>query len=179
MKPLLYNFVEVVLTSYRHEEKELLEQLRGLGDFYPTDFKDVIRGRVENLENFLREIDNRRILSLSRILPVEKSFIFSPKKAAKDFFEAVKPLLDEILKGESFSVIVERRGLKGILSSHEVAKEVGTLIAKALEERDGEKPKVNLENPDKAIIFETLGRWCGVGIISRKMREKYHYLKLP
>jgi len=35
---------------------------------------------------------------------------------------------------------------------------------------------------DPALIaeeFETLGRWCGVGIISKEMREKHFYLKLP
>jgi len=48
-----------------------------------------------------------------------------------------------------------------------------------LGERDGEKPKVNLEDPNKAVIFETLGRWCGVGVTSREMRAKYFYLKLP
>jgi len=56
---------------------------------------------------------------------------------------------------------------------------MGTFISEALKERDGVKPRVNLEDPDKAVVFETLGRWCGVGIRSREMREKYFYLKLP
>jgi len=56
---------------------------------------------------------------------------------------------------------------------------MGTFISEALKERDGVKPRVNLEDPDNAVVFETLGRWCGVGIISKEMREKYFYLKLP
>lgn len=171
--------MEVVLTSHRYGERELLEQIRELGDFYRTEFKDVIRGRVENLEAFLQELEKRPIFTLSRVFPIEKSFTFSLRGVTEEFCEVAKTLLEKIRKGESFSVIVERRGLKRAFSSQEVAKEVGTFISKALEERDGEKPKVNLRNPDKAVVFETLGRWCGVGIIAREMREKYFYLRLP
>ena len=171
--------MEVVLTSHLYRERELLEQLRALGDFYQTSFRDVIRGNVENLEAFLCELEKRSIFALSRILPIEKSFTFSARNVAEEFCEAVKPLLEKIQKGESFCVRVERRGLKGAFSSQEVAKEVGTFISKALEERDGRKPKVNLGDPDMAVVFETLGTWCGVGIISKEMRQKYFYLKLP
>jgi len=167
------------LTSHRYGERELLEQLKELGDFYKTSFRDVIRGKVENLEAFLQELDKRSILTLSKVVPIEKSFIFSPANIVEEFCEAVKPLLKKIRKDESFSVIVERRGLKGVFSSKEIAKEVGTFISKALEERDGEKPRVNLRDPDTAVVFETLGRWCGISIISKKMREKHFYLKLP
>jgi tRNA(Ser,Leu) C12 N-acetylase TAN1 len=134
---------------------------------------------VKSLEAFMRELEERNVFTLSRVVPIEKSFVFSPKMVVKEFCEAVRPLLDEIEKGETFCVVVERRGLKGFFSSQEVAKEVGTFISEVLEERDGEKPKVNLKDPDKAVIFETLGRWCGVGIISKEMREKYLYLRLP
>jgi len=176
--PFLHD-MEVVLTSHRYGERELLEQLRELGDFYQTDFRDVVRGRVGSLEAFLQELEKRNIFTLSRVVPIEKSFIFSPSRVAEEFCDSVKSLLDKIRKGESFSVTVERRGLKEAFSSQEVAKDVGTFISKVLEERDGEKPKVNLRDPDKAVIFETLGRWCGVGMISKEMREKYFYLKLP
>jgi len=171
--------MEVVLTSHRYGERELLEQLRELGDFYQTGFKDVVRGRVENLEAFLQELEKGNIFTLSRVVPIEKSFIFSHERVVEEFCEVVRLLLEKIQKGESFSVIVERRGLKGAFSSQEVAREVGTFISKVLEERDGEKPEVNLRDADKAVIFETLGRWCGVGMISKEMRAKYFYLKLP
>jgi len=171
--------MEVVLTSHRYEERELLEQLKALGDFQKTSFRDVIIGKVENLETFLNELEKRSIFTLSKVVPIEKSFIFSARKVVEDFCNAVKPLLKKIRKGESFCVRFERRGLKGAFSSQEVAKEVGAFISKALEERDGEKPKVKLKDPNKAVVFETLGKWCGVSIISKEMREKYFYLKLP
>jgi len=171
--------MEVVLTAHRYGERELLGQLKELGGFYKTSFKDVIRGKVENLEAFLEEVEKRNIFALSRVVPIDKSFIFPPERVAEEFCDAIKPLLKKIQKGESFCVRIERRGLKGVFSSQEVANEVGTFISKALEERDGEKPRVNLRDPDKAVIFETLGTWCGVGIAPKEMREKYFYLKLP
>ena len=157
----------------------MLEQLKELGDFQKTSFKDVLRGRVENFEAFLRELEKRKLSTLSRVVPIEKFFTFSPRKVTEEFCEAVKPLLRRIKKDESLCVRVERRGLKGSFSSQEVAKEVGTFISNILEERNGEKPKVDLTDPNKAVIFETLGRWCGMGIISKEMRKKYFYLKLP
>jgi len=171
--------MEVVLTSHRYRERELLEQLSEFGHFSQTGFRDVIRGKVENLEAFLQDLERRNILALSKVIPIETSFIFSPESVVEEFCETIKPLLNEIQKGESFSIIVERRGLKGAFSSQETAKEVGTFISRALEERDKRKPKVNLGDPDKAVVFETLGKWCGVGIISKGMRQKYFYLKLP
>lgn len=157
----------------------MLEQLKELGDFQKTSFKDVVRGRVENFEAFLRELEKRKLSTLSRVVPIEKSFTFSLRKVTEEFCGAVKPLLKKIRKGESFCVRVERRGLKGTFSSQEAAKKVGTFISESLEKRDGEKPKIDLTEPDKAVVFETLGRWCGVGIISKKMRKKCFYLKLP
>jgi len=171
--------MQLILTSHRYRERELLEQLRKFGDFYQTGFRDVIRGEVENPEAFLKDLEKRDVFALARIAPTETSFIFSPASVVEEFCEAVKPLLNEIRKGESFCVKVERRGLTGAFSSQEIAKEIGTFISKTLEERDKEKPKVNLRDPDKAFVFETLGKWCGVGIVSKDMRQRYFYLKLP
>lgn len=171
--------MEVVLTSHRHGGRELLKQLRGLGRFRRTGFRDVIKGNVDDLEGFLRELERRNVLSLSRVIPIERHFTFSPDNVVKEFCDAAKPLIGRIGKGESFCIVVERRGLKGFFSSHEVAKEVGTFIFKTLWERDGEKPRVDLNDPDKAIVFETLDKWCGVGVVSKEIREKYFYLRLP
>ena len=132
-----------------------------------------------DLESFLQELESRAILPLSRVTPIEKSFRFSPEKAAEEFKEAVEPLIERVGRGEAFCVRVNRRGFKGVFSSQEVSREVGTFISNLLEERDGVKPKVDLEDPDKAVIFETLGSWCGVGVVSREMREKHFYLRLP
>lgn len=103
----------------------------------------------------MKKLEKSRIFALSRVVPIEKAFTFSSKKPLEEFCAAVKPLIEKIKKGESFSVIVERRSLKGAFSSQEIAKEIGTFISKVLEKRYGEKPKVSLGDPDKAVIFET------------------------
>ncbi|MDH5439444.1 MAG: hypothetical protein OEY31_02420 [Candidatus Bathyarchaeota archaeon] len=59
--------MEPMLTAYRYGERELLEELRELGDFSRTDFRDVIRGKVEDLEVFLVELEKRNIFPLSRV----------------------------------------------------------------------------------------------------------------
>jgi len=171
--------MELVLTSYRCRGRELLEELRELGSFRRTNFRGVIRGEVEGLDVFLGELEKRNILSLSRVVPVERSIRFSPERVVEEFSDAVKPLIERIEKGESFCVKVERRGLRGSISSQKIAEELGAFIFATLKKRDGVEPKVNLKDPDKAVVFETLGRWCGIGIISKEMREKYFYLKLP
>jgi len=70
-----------------------------LGDFRRTNYRDVIRGVIEDLEVFLREIEKRNILSLSRVVPIEKSFHFSPDKVVEEIIEAVKPFFERIKKG--------------------------------------------------------------------------------
>lgn len=171
--------MELILTAYRHMERELLEEMRGLGNFWSTCFQDVIKGEVEDLETFLQELERKTIFSLSKITPILKSFRYSPESVIEDFKEAVKPFIDMIKRGETFCVRVVRRGFKGVFSSQHVASELGTFIFNTLKERDGEEPKVDLENPDKAVVFETLRNWCGVGIIHKEMRRRYFYLKLP
>ncbi|MGQ9725743.1 MAG: THUMP domain-containing protein [Candidatus Bathycorpusculaceae bacterium] len=171
--------MEVILTSHRYGGRELLEQVKEFGKFHRTGFRDVIRGEVEDIEVFLQKLEKKSLFALSRVVPIEKSFTFSPEKIVEEFCEALRPLLNKIRKDESFCVIVKRRGIKGAFSSQEVAKNVGTFISKVLEERYEGKVKVNLKDPDEAVIFETLGTWCGVGIISKSMREKHFYLRLP
>lgn len=171
--------MQLILTSHRNREREILEELRGLGNFRRTSFRDVIKGEVEDLQVFLRELKKRNVFSVSRVVAIEKSFKFSSDRVVQEFCESVKPFIERIKEGESFCVRVERRGRKGSFSSQQVAKEVGTLISAALKKRDGVEPKVDLRDPDKAVTFETLGRWCGIGVISKEMRKEYFYLRLP
>ena len=133
--------MELIVISYRYRERELLKELSDLGDFHRTGFKDVIRGEVEDLEAFLREIEKRNVFSVSRVVPIENSFQFSPNRVVVEFRDAVKPFVERVMKGESFCVKVERRGLKGSFSSQQVAKEIGTFVFTFLKERDGVGPE--------------------------------------
>jgi len=168
------------LTAFTDRGRELMKELAGLGNFWETDFKDVIRGHVDNFQRFLGELKSRVPSSLSRFTPVRMSFQLSPDGTeVSKFMEKVKPLVDEIRKGETFCVKVYRRGLKGAFSPQEVAREVGAYIDQQLQEKHGVKPKADLKEPDKAVIFETIGKWCGLGLVSKEMRREIRYLKLP
>jgi tRNA(Ser,Leu) C12 N-acetylase TAN1 len=173
--------MEVVLTAFMDRGRELIQELAGLGNFWETDFKDVVRGHVDNLQRFLDELKSRVPSSLSRFTPIRFSFQLSSEsgEVTEKFIEAVKPLIDEIKKGETFCVKVYRRGLKGTYSPQEVARNVGAHIDQQLQEKHGVKSKANLKEPDKAVVFETIGKWCGVGLVSKEMRRDIRYLKLP
>lgn len=45
-------------------------------------------------------------------------------------------------------------------------------------EKAGKKAKVDFDDPDFIIIAETLGNWAGVGLISREMKERCHYIRV-
>jgi len=172
--------MEVVLTAFTDRGRELIKELAGLGNFWETDFKDVVRGHVDNPQRFLDELKSRVPSSLSRFTPIRFSFQLSSESSeVTKFIEAVKPLAEEIKKGETFCVKVYRRGLKGAFSPQEVARAVGAYIDQQLQEKHGVKSKADLKEPDKAVVFETLGKWCGVGLVSKEMRREIRYLKLP
>ncbi len=171
--------MEVLLTSRPYWENELVDEMKGLGEFRPTEFRGVFRGQVEDFMDFIERAEREPLLSLSRIIPIDEWFKFSADSAFEEFCRAALTLLDRIDKGDNFGVKVERRGLEKELSSQELAQEVGAFVYNELTERDGAEPTVDLEDPDKLIIFETLRRRGGVGIISKEMRDKCEYLMVP
>jgi tRNA(Ser,Leu) C12 N-acetylase TAN1 len=173
--------MEVVLTAFMDRGRELIQELAGLGNFWETDFKDVVRGHVENPGHFFDELKSRVPSTLSRFTPIRLSFQLSAdgSDAEAKFKEVLNQLADEIEKGETFCVKVYRRGLKGAFSPQELAKELGSLLDRWLQEKYGVKSRADLREPDKALVFETVGRWCGVGLVSKKMRQECRYMKLP
>lgn len=171
--------MKVLLTSRPYWEDELVEEMKDLGEFRPTGFRGVFRGEVEDFVDFVERAEREPLFALSRIIPIDESFEFSPDNAVESFCRAAKGLMDRVEEGESFGVKVERRGFQEELSSQELAQEVGAFVYNELRARDGTEPTVDLEDPDKLIIFETLRRWGGVGIISKEMREKCEYLMVP
>ena len=90
----------------------------------------------------------------------------------------VERYIDEIEPSETFAVRVERRGMKEQVSSREVEREVGGYLYDLIEKMHGRKPKVDLKKPDKLIIIEILGNKCGIGLITKEMREKYAVIRV-
>ena len=80
-------------------------------------------------------------------------------------------------KNESIGIRVERRGYSEELSSKKLEEEIGQKIVNYIKEMNNETPEVDLEDPDVAIFYETLGDWAGVSVIKKEVRERTGYMK--
>ena len=86
---------------------------------------------------------------------------------------AVRAAREQIGEEESFCFRLHKRGAhflaQGTLS---IEQEIGSAIWIALEEKHGAKPRVNLKNPDIAVVAEVLGPITAVGISRKVWREQ-------
>ncbi len=167
----------VVLVSYEGEERRLLEELRGLGEFTTVGFRSLLLGRVGELGAFLEALSGRMPFSLSRVIPLEETFYASPENLLDELKRRLEPFADRIEAGETFCVRFERRGFKGLISSKEMERQLGGHLYRLLEQR-GKGPRVDLEDPDKIITIQQLGNLLGIGLIDRELREKYPHVRV-
>ena len=99
-------------------ESHLLRQFRRLGQFEPTEFKDVCVGRIEDVAQFLetlrigRENNEPWLADLGRVIPIEQTFPFVPQTLTEQLKQAVAPFVARMTEG-TFHVRLERRGLLG------------------------------------------------------------------
>jgi len=167
----------VILVSYEGEERKLLKELEGVGEFKTVGFRSILLGRVENLDSFLEILDKRMPNSLSRVIPVEETFHASPDTLLEVLKAKVERFADRIEVGETFCVRFERRGFKGLISSKEVERELGDHLYHLLE-RQAKNPRVDLEDPDKIVSVQQLGNLLGIGLIDRRLRERHPYVRV-
>lgn len=168
----------VLVIGERDAERELLEELKEDGEFERSGFRDVVIGNVEDIVEFLEDAEHKKYAHLSRVVPIDESFYVSPENLIDVLKKRVERYIDEIEPGETFAFRVERRGMKEDISSQMVEREVGGYFYDLLEKVHGRKPKVNLKSPDKLIVIQIVGNRCGIGFITREMREKYHVIKV-
>ncbi|KYH37911.1 MAG: conserved hypothetical protein, containing THUMP domain, partial [Candidatus Hecatellales archaeon B24] len=169
--------VGVLVICERGSEWFVLKEIKGMGDFKRTGFKEVLIGEVENLEAFLADIEAKPFIPISRVIPYEEAFHFSPENLLEILKERVGKYVDAVKTGKTFCVRMERRGFKGKLSSKEVEREIGSHLWKLLEER-GEKPRVNLEDPDETVIIQTLGNLCLLGLIDKNLKQRHPLVRV-
>ncbi len=154
--------MKVIITAFRGEARNLLRYLKDKGKFKMTSFRDVLIGEVEDIDKFLSKIVEDAPLSLSRVMPLERSFEFSSKEELFD--KIIKYIPKEL---ENFRVSVERRGWKGEINKQELERFVGSKI----------KGNVKLVNPENELVIEILDNLCGVFLITKEIREKYYFIK--
>ena len=164
----------------RDIEEGLLENLEEDGEFERSGFRDVVIGNVEDIVEFLEDAEHNKYPYLKRVIPIDDAFFASPENLIDMLKKRVGQYIDEIEPGETFGFRVERRGMKEdkTISSQKVEREVGGYFYDLVEKVHGRKPKVNLKNPDKLITIEIVGDRCGIGFITREMREKYSMIKV-
>lgn len=162
-------------------EYRLLHELRAMGKFHTTEFRDVCMGYVEDVTNFLEAIrlaeaeGSAWVKDLGRVIPVEKTFHFTPESLVEQLKEAVTPYVGRI-SGGTFYVRLERRGLIGQVISPEVERSVAEHLF-ALAEKEGHEVIASFKDADYIVAAETLGHECGVTLLTRDLRQRYHFVK--
>jgi len=172
-----------VIVVYEGENiTEGVYKLSDIGAFEATGFRGVMRGKVEDLQEFLKKVEERiqppTFLPVKRIVPIEEWFYFSPEKFSDIVKERIEKYAERIEAHESFCVRVERRGMKGVLSSKDLEREIGKYVFDLLKKRFGVESKVDLEDPDKMIVIEMIGNLAGLALICKKDRKAFPLIRV-
>lgn len=173
----------IIVTSLPGSECEyrLLHELRAMGKFHMTEFKDVCTGYVEDVTNFLETVRQAEedgapwVKDLGRVIPIEQTFHFTPETLTEQLKEAVAPYVSRI-SGGTFHVRLERRGLIGQVISPEVERSIADYLF-ALAEKEGWQLMTSFKNADYIIAAETIGHECGVALLPRDLRQRYSFVK--
>ncbi len=173
----------VVAAAKDLEQRHLARRLKGLGDVWRTPFLGVLVGRVEDHEAFcerLRRGEEERpgfLKPLARLIPIDRTFSYSVEDLPARLMPAVLAYADRIDSG-AFYMRIERRGHKGEIHSQALEQELDRALIEALKER-GAEPRVDFKDPDAIVAIELIGDECGVGLITRTMRERFPFVKVP
>lgn len=174
-----WNVIVTVATGPGRQSR-LLGQLRRLGYFDRTEFKNVCIGHVENTAQFLETLEAARrnekpwFSDLGRVIPVEQTFSFTPETLIEQLKLGITPFLERMSEG-TFHVRLERRGLLGQVMSQEVERQVGEHL-KALAEARGKQLQVSFTNADYIVAAETVGTECGIALFGRAFRERFPFV---
>ena len=84
---------------------------------------------------------------------------------------AVRVGLERVGADESFCFRLRKRGVHLLEApTPQLEVEIGSAIWLALQERDGEPPKVDLRDPDVLVLAEVLGPTTAVGVVRKAWR---------
>lgn len=161
--------------------RPLLNGLRQYGEFHRTEFRDVCIGRVTDVTVFLdgvlaaSEARAGWTRHLSRVIPVEHTFHFTPETLVTLLKDALTPFAERIDDGTIY-VRVERRGLMGRVSSPDVERAVADHVFD-IAGRRGKALRASFDDPDYIVVAETIGERCGLAILSRDTRRRYPFVQ--
>jgi len=172
----------VVITSHIYQESRLLRELRGLGDFHLTGFHSVLVGQVADIYEFMEIVRGRWEKMpflpeiLSSVVPIRKVFPFTLENLLARLQEEALALGPEI-GDRAFYVRMQRRGHKGELSSQEVEQALDQFLKDELTAR-GQKCHIDFAAAEAVVVVETIHNQCGLGLVTREMKERYPFIKV-
>jgi len=173
----------VLATAKDRDQRHLARRLKGLGDFRWTRFRGVLIGRVEDHEAFfeqLRRAEEDRpgfLAPLAKLVPIERTFRFAVDDFPARLQEATLAYRARIGSG-SFYVRLERRGHGGEIHSQRLEQ----MMDRAIQETaavHGLTPTVDFKDPDVIVVAETVDDICGVGAITRSVRTRFPFVRVP
>jgi tRNA(Ser,Leu) C12 N-acetylase TAN1 len=173
----------VVVTAKDHEQRHLARLVKRLGNFWWTPFLGLLVGRVEDHEAFCEQLRRREeewlgfLRPLASLIPIDRTFTFQVEQLPAQLEQAVLAYADRIDSG-SFYVRIERRGHAGDIHSQPLEQELGRTLLAHLREQ-GAAPRIDFKDPDAIVAVELIGDECGVGLITRTMRERFPFVKVP
>lgn len=173
----------VVVTAKDHEQRHLARLVKRLGDFRWTPFLGLLVGRVEDHEAFCEQLcrsEEQRpgfLRPLARLIPIDRMFTFQVEHLPDQLARAVLAYADRIDSG-SFYVRIERRGHAGDIHSQLLEQKLGRTLLTHLREQ-GAAPLIDFKDPDVIVAVELIGDECGVGLITRTMRKRFPFVKVP
>lgn len=139
-------------------------------DVIRTDFHAVYRveaeGDVERLCRAIVQECGDRVGHVTALLSRVDTAFANIRDAA------VELALREVGAGQTFAFRIHKRGARTLdQDTPELEERIGTAIWKALEERHGEEPEVELESPDVRIVAEVFGPDTWIGIWRKRWSE--------
>ena len=111
------------------------------------------------------------------MVPLDKTLTIDVASLVPMLKAEVLGYADRIGSG-AFYVRVERRGHKGEIHSQQLEQELAHALVELLTQK-GHTPRVDFQNPDVIIAIEIVGDECGIGIITKSLRERYPFVKVP
>lgn len=173
----------VVVTAKDHEQRHLVMCVKRLGDFWWTLFLGLLVGCVADHEAFCEQLRRSKeerpgfLRPLARLIPIDRTFTFQVEHLQVQLEQAVLAYADRIDDG-SFYVRIERRGHVGEIHSQTLEQGLGRTLVETLKER-GAEPHVDFKDPDAIVAVELIGDECGIGLITRAMRQRFPFVKVP
>jgi tRNA(Ser,Leu) C12 N-acetylase TAN1 len=165
-----------IVTAKGDRLPEARRALRTLGHVERTGFYNVLAMNVDELETFLRRLEqlvaDRPSLaeSIASVFPAERCFDFSDAVEFESKARHAALAWVPQLAGKSFHVRVHRRGRKRLLVSPDEERAVADALLSATREA-GNPARVTFEDPDAIVLIETIGGRAGIAL---RTREDFH-----